>query len=86
MKSALAVLFILLRNRPQLFFMKFFSVLTKREYQNDQGEIQSQWYKAGYLKETNNGGRFVRLFHQPDVSYYVIAQDEEDQVILLDNA
>ncbi|MCB9233954.1 MAG: hypothetical protein H6581_20020 [Bacteroidia bacterium] len=64
--------------------MKFYSVLTKREYQDDKGDTQIQWYKAGFFKETPNGGRYLRLFHQPNESFYVVADGEREEVIQLD--
>lgn len=64
--------------------MKFFSVLTKRTYLDDQGAEQSVWYKAGYIKETPHGGKFLMMYHQPDTTFYILPQEENEKVIQLE--
>lgn len=56
--------------------MKFFSVLTRRDYTDDDGQSQSIYYKAGYLKVTDGGGHFLQFYHLPDVTYYIFPQDD----------
>lgn len=62
-------------------FMIFFNIFTKREYKkdDDRGDYQT-WYRVGFLKETDSGGRFMRLFHQPDTTYYLFPTDREEEI------
>jgi len=55
--------------------MRFLNVLTKREYQKD-GETKYQWYRVGYIKESENGGIFLRLFQHPNTEFFVFELDE----------
>ena len=57
--------------------MKFFNVLTKKEYEEN-GEMKEKWYRCGLLKVTENGGKYLRMFHLPDTTYYVLDQQEAD--------
>jgi hypothetical protein len=65
--------------------MKFHSVLTKRTYTDDNGKEQAVWYKAGFLKETPNGGKFLLLYHAPHVTYYLLPQEDQEPSIQLDS-
>lgn len=62
----------------------YYSVLTKKEYTDDQGEIHRTWYKAGFMKETEAGGRFLTLYGHPDTTYHLLPQEKE-AVIHLDD-
>ena len=66
--------------------MKFFSVLTKKEYQDESGGDHVQWFKAGFLKVTENGGQYLQFYHLPDVTFYLVSQeDRKEEVIDLDS-
>ncbi|MCH8904473.1 MAG: hypothetical protein IIA45_11225 [Bacteroidetes bacterium] len=55
--------------------MKYLNVFTKREFEQD-GERKIQWYRIGYLKETDKGGKYLRLFSQPDTEFFLFSQDD----------
>ncbi len=57
--------------------MKYFNVFSSRDYEEN-GETKRVWYKVGFIKETDNGGRFLTMFHQPDTSMYIFDQDERE--------
>lgn len=61
--------------------MIFFNIFTKREYKkdDDRGDYQT-WYKVGFMKETENGGRFIRMFHQPETTYYLFPTDNVEKI------
>ena len=62
--------------------MKFFSVLTKKEYQDESGQSNVQWFKAGFLKVTEGGGQYLQLYHLPDVTYYLVSQDDRQETVI----
>jgi len=57
--------------------MQLFDVCTKRIYEKD-GEKKVKWYKAGFMKTTERGNTYIRLFQQPDVDLYVFKREEVD--------
>jgi hypothetical protein len=57
--------------------MQYQGIFTKREYITKDNITKSAWYKVGYLKTTEQGGQFIRLFNQPDTSFYVFKTDDE---------
>ena len=59
--------------------MKYFNVLTKKEYPEN-GEMKSKWFRAGYIKQTPNGGMYMRLFHQPETGFFVVPSKTEEEV------
>lgn len=65
--------------------MKFYSVLTKRQYEDERGQGQVQWFKAGFVKENQKGGRFLQMYHQPNTTYFLVPQDEPTDVINIDD-
>ncbi len=54
--------------------MQLFDVCTKRVYEID-GEKKVNWYRAGFMKITERGSTYLRLFQQPDVDLYVFKKD-----------
>lgn len=54
--------------------MQYQGIFTKRTFSNSEGE-KSTWYKVGYIKTTTQGGQFMRLFHQPDVDYFIFGDE-----------
>lgn len=56
--------------------MQLFDVCTKRVYEID-GEKKVKWYRAGFMKTTERGSTYIRLFHQPDVDLYVFKKEIE---------
>lgn len=57
--------------------MKYFNVFTKHEYQV-LDQTHTKWYRVGTLKETDQGTRYLRLFHQPSTTFYVLPKDREE--------
>ena len=48
------------------------------------GEKKIKWYRAGILKETDKGTRFLRFFHQPETDFFIFENEgtnpkEEDE-------
>jgi hypothetical protein len=57
--------------------MKYLNVLTKKEFTDAQGIRKAVYYKAGYVKEAQNGSRYMVLFNQPD-TVYCLFEDTHD--------
>ena len=55
--------------------MKLFDVCSRRFYLKD-GIRKVIWYKAGFLKETEKGARYLRLFNQPETDFLVFEKVE----------
>ena len=64
--------------------MRLFDICTRKFYEKD-GEKKIKWYRAGIMKETDQGTRFIRLFHLPEVDFLVFEKveqrPEENQII-----
>lgn len=60
--------------------MQLFDVCTKRVYEID-GEKKVKWYRAGFMKTTERGSTYIRLFNQPDVDLYVFKKEVELPVV-----
>ena len=64
--------------------MKLFDICTRKFYEKE-GEKKVKWYRAGVMKETDQGTRFLRLFHQPETDFFVLEKidppKEENKVI-----
>lgn len=56
---------------------KYLLIFSRHDYQNETGEVQTRWYKVGYLKITENGGKFLRLFTQPNIDYYCFENEAD---------
>ena len=63
--------------------MQIFDVYTKKVYEKD-GENKIISYKAGAMKITERGNMYLRLFHIPDVEFYIIARETTPPVIDID--
>jgi len=50
--------------------MQFYDVCSKRTYEVD-GEKKVKFYKAGFMKTTEKGNTYIRLFNQPEVDFHV---------------
>jgi hypothetical protein len=55
--------------------MQLYDVCTKRVYEKD-GEKKAKWYRAGFMKTTDRGNIYIRLFNQPDVDLHVFERKE----------
>ena len=56
---------------------KIYDVCTKRVYEKN-GEKKIKWYRAGILKETEQGTRFLRFFHQPEIDFFIFESMNPD--------
>ena len=57
--------------------MKYLNVFTKREFDQD-GERKVQFYRVGYVKETEKGAKYLRLFLLPDTEFFLFKQDDNE--------
>ena len=55
-------------------------IFTRHEYKDKDGKVNYKWYKAGYIKLTEKGGKFMRLFHQPNIDFYCFETDPNDSI------
>lgn len=56
--------------------MQIFDVFTKKVYEKE-GEQRIITYKAGALKITDRGNMYLRLFHIPNIDFYVRERDSD---------
>ena len=56
---------------------EFWGIYTKREY-TENGENREKWYKAGHMKVTKNGNKYMQLYHQPNVEYRVFPPKDDE--------
>lgn len=63
---------------------KYLGVFTRHDYQ-ESGATKSKWYKVGYMKMTENGGHFLRFFHQPQTAFYCFEPEEELKEIQIED-
>lgn len=54
------------------------NVFTKVSY-FENGLQKSRWYRVGDLKTTERGRKYLRLFHQPDMTFYVMDNLEKPE-------
>ena len=57
--------------------MRLFDICTRKFYEKE-GEKKVKWYRAGILKETDQGTRFLRLFHQPETDFLLFEREEQN--------
>jgi hypothetical protein len=57
--------------------MKLFDICTRQIYENE-GVKKVKWYKAGVLKETDTGKKYIRFFHQPQTEFFVFNKESAD--------
>jgi len=55
--------------------MRLFDICTRKFYDKE-GEKKVKWYRAGVLKETDQGTRFIRLFHLPEIDFFLFEREE----------
>lgn len=56
--------------------MQLYDVCTKRNYEVE-GEKKVKWYKAGFMKTTDKGNSYIRLYNQPDIDFHVFPRETE---------
>jgi len=65
--------------------MKLYNICTRKDFEQDNVR-KSVWYKVGFLKETNGGRKYIKLFHQPLTEFFVFQKDEEPESIVKPDA
>lgn len=60
------------------------TVLSKKEYLSDSGELKERYYHVGYAKETERGANYLTLFQFPDTTFLLVPPNGKDPVIHLD--
>lgn len=60
--------------------MQIFDVFSKKFYEKE-GEQKAISYKAGVIKITDKGNTYLRLFHIPDVEFYVKEREPSIPVV-----
>lgn len=58
---------------------QFLGIFTRHEFKDSSGVKQTKWYKAGYMKLTENGGKFIRFFHQPKIDFFCFESDPNEE-------
>lgn len=58
--------------------MKLFDVCTRKFYEKD-GEKKVKWYRAGIMKETDKGSRYLRLFSNPETDLFIFEKTENPE-------
>lgn len=56
--------------------MQYLGVFTRHDYADENGVTKSKWYRVGYIKLSETGGKFLRLFHQPETKYYCFETED----------
>lgn len=56
---------------------KYLSIFSRHDYKDEAGKTQTRWYKVGFLKLTDNGGKFIRLFQQPQIDYFCFENEAD---------
>lgn len=65
--------------------MQYLGVFTRHDYTDENGVTKTKFYKVGYLKLSENGGKFLRLFHQPQTKFYCFDGEGTLPVIQTEN-
>lgn len=54
--------------------MKIFNVFARRVFE-DNGVKKVKCFKIGYIKETEKGTSYLRLFQQPDTDFFITEKE-----------
>lgn len=57
--------------------MRFFRILSRRTYTHE-GKEHTRWHRIGEIKETDGGGRYLRLYQSPETEFYVVEENHEN--------
>jgi hypothetical protein len=68
----------IITNKIKHSMPKIFEVCTRKSYEKD-GEKKVKWYKAGYIKETDKGTRYLRLFQQPHTNFFIFEREQPQE-------
>jgi hypothetical protein len=59
--------------------MRLFDICTRKFYEKD-GEKKVRWFRAGFMKETDKGSMYIRLFQQPETDFLVFENKEKETI------
>lgn len=60
--------------------MHLYNIFTKKRIHDGQKE-KILWFKAGTIKQTENGGTFLTLFHIPEQDFYIYPDKTKEKDI-----
>lgn len=55
--------------------MKYYNICSLKEYE-EHGEKKRKFYPVGYIKETENGGKYMTLYDRPNTTYCIFDSTE----------
>ena len=58
--------------------MLIYDICVQRHYEKD-GMKKIKWYKVGFLKEMENGKKYIRLFLHPQTELFVFNHSEKPE-------
>ncbi|MFD2916858.1 hypothetical protein [Psychroserpens luteus] len=59
----------------------FYNVCTRKEIKSPVGE-KMIYHKVGVVKVTNNGGWFLQMYHQPETSFFIFPNQNEELPVI----
>ena len=60
--------------------MQFFDVFTKKVFEKGD-EQKAIFYKAGFMKITDRGNIYLRLFHNPSTDFFIREREPSEPTI-----
>lgn len=54
----------------------FSNVITLHSYTDSSGELVERWFKIGYVKETEDGARYLHLYHSPKMVNMIVPDEQ----------
>ena len=64
--------------------MKILDVFTRKVFEKD-GEQKAVSYRAGAIKVTDRGNMYLKLFHIPEVDFYIKERQVDLPVVDIEN-
>jgi hypothetical protein len=58
--------------------MQIFDICTRKDYEKD-GERKIKWYRVGSFKIADSGKKYIRLFHLPQIEFFVFDRRENSE-------
>ena len=59
--------------------MKYQNVLAKKVYIDSEGNEKVSWFKAGHIKETASGAKYLLMYGHPDTTFQIFESTEPDR-------
>ena len=63
--------------------MQLLNVCTRITYDKN-GDQKVKWFKAGTMKITDGGRKYMRLFHQPQIEFFIFDADPSQVLPVID--